>query len=396
MPPPLRICFDLTPCEMRDRFGGFGRYAITLLRSLLALPAPDRDGLEILGLSHSDRPPTGAGEAIIASLATDAIISPWRHHMQRQLLVGRALRSARVDLFHSTTPAALPWLAGCPVVATVHDIIPVVCPEPGRSPLDRGRRLGDRLEQRLRLARADHLVAISNTTARDVMRVFGVPADRITVVRHGVDATAFNARSADGERDRLRRRHALPERYFIGVGSDHYRKNHRSLFDAWREVAATVPEGFVLVARAIHGGALASLVDDARRAGLGDRFRWLQDVTDDELPGLYRHATALVAPSLYEGFGMTLLESLACGTPVAASRTDAHLEVGGDAIMYFDSGAVAAIARALDRISTDEMYRADLRARGLARAAGFSWTRAAQETLEVYRRVATGPSRSGS
>jgi len=388
MQAPLTICFDLTPCEMHDRFGGFGRYATTLLRHILAMPEAALDGIHLLALARSDGPPLDAHDALTASLDMRTLVPPWRHRWQRRLLVGRALRAAHVDVFHATTAAALPFAAGCPVVATVHDIVPVVLPDPRRGLVGRVRRERDRLEQRWRLVWADHLVAISATTARDVMRAFGVPADRITIVRHGVDESDFHAQVASTERPEVRARHQLPARWFVAVGSDHYRKNHRRLFDAWRRVSTTVPEGLVFVGKAIHDGSLHPIAEDIGRAGLADRVRWLQDVTDAELPAIYRQATALVAPSLYEGFGMTLLESMACGTPVVASRTDAHLEVGGDAAAYFDPTSVADMARALGCVSTNAVLREDLRTRGLARAAEFTWARAAKETVDVYRRIA--------
>lgn len=400
MSPRVRICIDLTPCEMRDRYGGFGRYGLALLANLGALSGPYLEGIELVALTRSDGRPVPVDSALHGTPAEEPMISARRHRLQRRLLMGRALRAANVDLLHAITPVALPLAAPCPIVATVHDIIPVVCPEPGLGLRARVRRLCDRIQLRQQLQGADHYIAISEATRRDVTRVFGVAPARITVVHHGVDATLFNDRALDGERERIRARHRLPERWFLSVGSDHYRKNQSRLYDAWRRLSASMSEGLVLVGRPIHDGWLHRVEDEARRDGLAGRVRWARDVGDDELPALYRHATALVAPSTYEGFGMTVLEGMACGTPVVAARTDAHLEVGGEAALFFEATSVDALAEALGRIAGDESLRRELRARGLARSRRFTWQNAARETAQLYRRIlrmpeARGPDASG-
>lgn len=391
MPAPLTICVDLTPCEMKDRFGGFGRYGRTLVRHLLALPPDETAGLNILALPRSNGRPVPAGAVLETGHPDEPLISSWRHHQQRRLLVGGTLRAAKVDLFHTITPAALPFQVPCPVIATVHDIIPVVCPEPGRGPVARYRRVRDRLQQRLRLRRIDHVLAISDTTKQDLVRAFGLARDRISVVHHGVDTTVFTTVSDPEERARIRARHHLPDRWILSVGSDHYRKNQERLFEAWRQVSTSIDTDLVFVGKAIHDGTLGRVTAAARRAGLADRVRWLADIGDADLPALYRGAAVLVAPSLYEGFGMTLLEGMACGTPVLAARTDAHAEVAGDAATYFDPVSVDALAAALVRITQDDILARDLRIRGLERARTFTWRNAASETVTLYRRLAGRP-----
>jgi glycosyltransferase involved in cell wall biosynthesis len=172
------------------------------------------------------------------------------------------------------------------------------------------------------------------------------------------------------------------------VSSDHYRKNLRRLVDAWCKVADRIEEGLVLVGRPLYESTFHEIESEVAMRGLGPRFRWLRNIDDPALPPLYRHATAAVAPSLYEGFGMTILEAMACGTPVVAARNGAYEEVGGTDALYFDPTRVDEIADALVRSSLDGSWRADVRERGLLRSRAATWTRMARETVAVYRKVA--------
>jgi len=279
-----RVCLDLTPIEMRDRHGGIGRYGLRLLENLLRRPEEEWADLELYVLDRSDSAPRPAQEISIPSLLEPPLVSPRRHRNQRRFLVGRKLRAARVDLFHALHPGSLPRWPGCPVAATSHDIIPVVLPEPGLGgAVMRGL---DWLEQRQRHRRPEHLIAISQQTRDDLLRVYHLDPERITVVPQGVDADAFSSCAAPGEREALRARYALPQRWFISVGSDHYRKNQERLLQAGGRIAPQVEEGLVLVGRALYAGSLDRFEAEARCAGVESRFRWLQTIDDPDLPAL--------------------------------------------------------------------------------------------------------------
>jgi glycosyltransferase involved in cell wall biosynthesis len=378
---------------MRDRHGGFSRYGFQLLKNILALPSADRAGVELFVLPWSDRPVLPAAEVQEEEILARPMISPRRHRWQRRLLVGSALRVARIDLFHSLVPGASPLAPGCPMVGTAYDIIPAVLPEPGGGLLGALNRKLDWVIQGARNLCPDHLVAISEVTRQDLLRVYRLNPRRITVTHLGVDYDRFSpspttpSPEAEAEAEALRTRHDLPPRYFICVGSDHYRKNHRRLVEAWREASGRIPEGLVFVGRALYQSTLQDLEAELRHAGLLGRFRWLQEVSDDELPALYRGAVALIAPSLYEGFGLTVLEAMACGTPVAAARAGSLPEVGGDAALYFDPLRVEEMKRVMVQLSEDQTLRIELQKRGLERARQFSWQSTARATLAVYRQV---------
>lgn len=386
----MRVCVDLTPLEMTDRHGGIGRYTVHLLEELLSLPDTEKKGLEIVAMTSSLRPPVPGEQALREARQQHRHreVPFLAHWLRRRCGMGVILRASRVALFHSTEMMGHPAGIGCPVVTTSYDVVPIVMPMTPRSipfalwastSLPRYRAI---------YGQPTHIIAISACTKKDIVGRLGIPEERISVVHLGVDTRVFSSEPSDaGERTRIRLEHALPERWFLCVSSDHYRKNHRRLFDAWCKIADEIPEGLVFVGRPLYESTLQDIESEVAARGLGARFRWLRNLEDAALPPLYRHATAAVAPSLYEGFGMTILEAMASGTPVVAARNGAYEEVGGEDALYFDPKSVTGIAEALLRASRDEAWRTDVRRRGLERARAATWTRMARETLAVYRKV---------
>lgn len=282
-------------------------------------------------------------------------------------------------LFHATEHLLMP-LRSIPTVLTVHDLIFLRLPE-HHKPLNRWYL---NLALPLYCRRADHIIAISQATRRDLMAAYDVPPDRVTVVHEAADARfrpqppeVVAAVCADYD---------LSERYLLFVGTIEPRKNLCRLLDAFETLRAE--------------GLTDALVIVGKRGWLyGDFFTHLEEsptqeavlfpgyVPDDDLPAIYAGAQALAFPSLYEGFGLPALEAMACGTPVACSATSSLPEVAGDAALYFDPRDVAAITEALRRLLSDVDLGADLRKRGLEQAAKFSWQRVAAETEGVYETV---------
>lgn len=383
----IKVCLDLTVNEMRDRHGGFGRYALRLLEQYAQLEDTYRGEIEFYGLPWSSEPPLPLSQIETSQILARPEIKPWRHRWQRRLISGLQLRSSKMDVFHALYPSSMPWLPGCALVVTVHDLIPLVLPEATSWPLDQWRRLR---QEHFRCRRAKQLIAISSTTKQDLIETLKLPAENIAVVHHGVDLQRFTAlASSSEEKARLQNKYHLPASYFIYVGSDHYRKNHQRLWEAWQQCASKIGEGLVFVGRPLYQDTLPKLEQEAKRLGLSERFRWLKNIDDDELPALYRGATALVTPSLYEGFGLTVLEAMACGAPVGAADNRAYREVGGEDALYFDPLSTKQMAEQLWRLASDATLRQSLSDRGLKRAARFTWRRAAEATIEVYRLAAS-------
>jgi len=298
-----------------------------------------------------------------------------------QLVWPLRARLDRLDLTHGMG-FAMPRLATCPAVVTLYDLsfvhYPNAFPPPQR------RYLHAATAHACRHAR--RLIAISESGRDDIQRVYGVPSERIDVVTPGVGDT-FRPLPPD-EVAAFRRRRGLPDRFLLHVGTLQPRKNVPLLLDALARLGrADAP--LVLVGG--KGWLYDAIFRRVEELGLGDRVRFAGYVDDDELPLWYNAAAALVFPSLYEGFGLPIVEALACGTPVVAARASSLPEAGGAAALYFDPSDADELAARLAEALDDDALIAHLRDAGPAQARRFSWARAGQETAAVYDRALAGP-----
>jgi glycosyltransferase involved in cell wall biosynthesis len=244
----------------------------------------------------------------------------------------------------------------------------------------------------LALQAVQRILAYTQNVADEISAEFGIPLEDIPVVPLGVESGWFAHR---GERDvAIAWRLGLPDRYFLSLATDFPHKNLPNLLDAyallrsrWRDGE---PPGLVLAGKSTvaRTGFYRSLDSHTFARGL----RILGPVDDDDLRVLYQHAEALVFPSLYEGFGLPPLESMAAGTPVIAMPISAVPEVVGDCVLYPDGLAVSDLARAMEVLASDQGLRAGFRARGLKRVEDFRWEETARRTSDVYRSAVLRPS----
>ncbi|HEX9371605.1 MAG TPA: glycosyltransferase family 1 protein [Roseiflexaceae bacterium] len=293
-------------------------------------------------------------------------------------------------------------------VVTVHDMGYLRFPE-AHTPT---QRLYLRLSTLWSARAATRLIAISQATRDDLVRFAGVPPEKIAVIHHGL-SDRFRPVTDRTAIDRVLERYGIgdkqtgrpgdgcpPAPYFLYVGTIQPRKNLAPLIEAfaqleardWRlEASDAVPtsspqppaSSLRLVIAGKPGWLTEAIERRAAELGVADRVVFAGYVADDDLPALLSGALAFAFPSLYEGFGLPVLEAMACGAPVLASNTSSLPEVAGDAALLVDPDDTAAIAGGLARLAGDAALRADLRARGLARAATFTWDRCAEETLRV-------------
>jgi glycosyltransferase involved in cell wall biosynthesis len=352
---------------------GVENYVINLLLALARLD----DAPEII--AYLDRPPSRPtiAAALPAGNVTIKVIRAPVGWLRLALPLHLLRDRVRVAQFPSTI---LPPLLPCPAVVTVHDLAWLHHPETYER---------DDLEmQRLAIrsaGRAARVIAVSEATAADLQAARFDPK-RITVIHLGVSASF----RPDGPTISP---HAFPGAgrlaggYLLYNGTLRARKNLRRLLKAYHQVCAEVPAPPLVLAGKMtaYGEELSS---QARGMGIADQVVFPGYVPDELLPALYRGATILVYPSLYEGFGLQILEAMACGTPVITSNTSSMPEVAGDAALLVDPGSVPEIAAGLKQMLTDQQLRRSLSQRGLARSRQFTWERTARETAAVYRQMA--------
>ncbi len=361
-------------------FPGIGRYVVNLARAMTPLLAPD----EHLTLLRDPAQPSPwdlsalAGERV---RVLDAPLSPFS--LRQQWAVPRLLARLEADLYHSPY-YLMPYRPGMLTVLTVYDLIPLLFPRQATLQA----RLFFRWATALALRAARHVIAVSEATRRDVLRYFHVPPDRVSVIPAAADP-AFCSRPP-AEMEALRRRYSLPECFVLYVGSNKPHKNLTRLVEAWAQVAEHGIRNPLLIA----GPWDPRYPEPRRRAeqlGL-ENIRWLGPVPEADLPALYSAATLFVFPSLYEGFGLPVLEAMACGAPVVCSNTSSLPEVAGDAALRVDPTDVRALAAAITELLTSPARRVEMKERGLQQAARFSWRHTAVLTLKVYRSVVGQPS----
>jgi glycosyltransferase involved in cell wall biosynthesis len=298
-----------------------------------------------------------------------------------QLAQGRALRAIGADLAHGPVFVG-PLVAPCPVVVTVHDLSFLRYPYLFRP----ANRLYLCLLTRLSVHRARRVIAVSAHAADETAHLLGVERAKMRVVYHGV-SPLFRPLPPE-EVAAFRARRGLPERFVLFVGTLEPRKNLVRLIEAFARSGAD--NGTALVLAGARGWYDEEVFATVERRGLSSRVHFPGYVPNDELPLWYNAAEIFAYPSLYEGFGLPVLEAQACGTPVLTSSVSALPEAAGDGALLVDPTDVEAIADGLHRLLTDATLRGVLRQRGLEHAAWFSWPRTAAETVAVYQEAIAG------
>lgn len=305
--------------------------------------------------------------------------------LAQQWEIPSQLRHLRANLYHAPY-YLLPYFTSVPQVVNIYDLIPLRFPH-HVSPL--ARRLAP-LFLKLTVHTAHQVICPSASTYRDLQARFHLPESKLHLTPLAIDS-AFHAQPK-AVIQHLRERYALPEAYALYVGSNKPHKNLPCLIKAWsalRERTATLPP---LVMAGFWDTRYPTTLKLASNLGLQPRVTLLGPVPQADLPALYSAATLFVFPSLYEGFGLPVLEAMACGTPVVCSRIPSLVEIAAEAACYFLPTDHQQIAEAVLRLWEDGEARMQLRARGFQRARGFSWQKSAAKTLEVYRRVTRQPS----
>jgi glycosyltransferase involved in cell wall biosynthesis len=397
----MPIYFDISAAVHRR--AGLGRYADSLARAVLPLLG---DEMAFFYNREAGIEPLAGLEGLPAA-TVNLGYKPWRMLVWLAQVgrLGFNRLVPGVELFHATEHLLLP-LRATPTVLTVHDLIFRRYPAHHK----RLNRWFLNATMPLFCRRAGHIIAVSEQSKRDVIEAYGIPPDKITVIYEAAD-TRFCPQPAEIVAA-VRARYGLPDRYLLFVGTIEPRKNLGRVLAAFERLhTAGLTDALVIVGKRgwLYDDFFARLeASPAKQAVIFPGF-----VPDADLPAVYAGAQAFAFPSEFEGFGLPVLEAMACGTPVVCSNTSSLPEVtsplnplsyqerasflplpsqggeqgGRSAALLVDPLDVDALTDALGRVLSDPAFAADLRARGLVQAARFSWARAAEETVAVYRRL---------
>jgi len=370
----MRIAFDGT--SLRPRRTGVGYYTEHLLHHLAA----EADGSdEIIVLSNRE-------VETATPLPPNVHVTTSHRRVPRMLWMQTgapaALRHMGADVAHFTN-GMLPIASPTPTVVTIHDMSLRLYPR--YHPIRRVLLNAPLVD--LAARHADAIVTVSETAKRDIVRLYKLEPDRVHVV-HEAAAPSFRPVTDPEELDRVRCRYQLADRIVLYVGTIEPRKNLPKLIEAFasRKRSGDLPHHLVCVGP--YGWLSRGLEDLIQRTKVSHAIQFTGYVPFEDLPALYSLAELFVYPSMYEGFGLPVIEAMACGTPVITGRAAALAEVGGDAVEQVERMDVDALGDAMARLAKDPQRRAELSANARARAERFSWQRAARETMNVYRAVA--------
>lgn len=360
----------------RGHVDGIGVYTRSLLTALDALPLSTT--LVQFGRCNAQLPADNHDRLCLAlpysAGAAWSTLTPFSHP-------GSAPLVKRLDVFHAPDHH-IPRLGGVPVVATVMDAIPFARPE--------------WVSQRLRglknhafrhLARsAARVITISEFSKADLVHYLGIAPERIRVTPLAVQPGWFE-RVPEATREAVLQRLGVPAGALLCVGTLQPRKNVSRIIAAHRSLPDSLRAAHPLLVIGQNGWGTETLLTELQALEAEGRGRWLRNVDDTSLLALLQSAQALVYPSLYEGFGLPVLEGFAAGVPVICSNTTSLPEVAGDAALLVEPERLDAIAEAMRRVCEDAALARDLVARGTAQVKRFDWANCARQTVSVYEEV---------
>jgi glycosyltransferase involved in cell wall biosynthesis len=310
--------------------------------------------------------------------------SPERDIFWHQFCLPRLARQHRLDVLHVPSYRRLLWPRPCALVATIHDLAPFRVARK----YDWKRMVYGRVVAPWLAGRLDEIIAISGNTGADIAKFFRLSPERVRVIYNGVEHNRFFAVPREQAKALMNRLHNLSRPFFLYVARlEHPGKNHVRLITAFNQFKAATKSNWqlVLAGSAWHGSEVIQTA--IAQSPVSQDIRLLGFVADADLPQLYHAADTFVFPSLYEGFGLPVLEAMACGCPVLSSTRGSLGEVIANAAETVEPEDIADLQRQLTRLASDATLRERLRAAGLKRAQQFDWQKTAAATLETYARA---------
>jgi glycosyltransferase involved in cell wall biosynthesis len=382
---PRRVGLNahLLSLDRNYRGAGINGYIYQLLRHLPAVGGDETPLLQYRAYLHDAR--FEAPPELSVSRSRWNTGGPWQRIAWEQTRLAAISRS--LDLLHGLA-FATPLTCACPAVVTVHDLSFLRFPNAFR----RFNRFYLSFITRISTRKAARVIAVSESTRQDVITFFGVPGERVVVVPNGV-AEAFQPAEPIAVAD-FRRSKGLPEHFILFLGTLEPRKNIVRLLEAYalclHEHQASAKDAHALVIAGAKGWFYETIFARVNDLGVTDHVIFPGFVPAEELPWWYRAAELFVYPSLFEGFGLPVLEAMACGTPTITSNASSLPEVAGDAALLIDPEDTEGLAGAMAHVLAEPDLATKMRVAGLRQSARFSWAHTAAQTAAVYRTVLGG------
>jgi glycosyltransferase involved in cell wall biosynthesis len=357
--------------------GGPRYYAQNLIENILQL---DRDNrYVIIADSSAYRPPKGFAsrcEIVDIPMRSKYSVIFWDH-----LKVPAAVRKRNIDLLHHTK-GACPLFSRTPTVVSIYDLAVYVMPETFAP----GQRWYLRSNYEYAARKARRIITISENSKNDIVKFLGVPAERIAITPLAA-SPEFTKIDDKPILQSVKNKYHLPENYLLYMGTIHPRKNLTLLINAYAAARRrdAFPHQLVIAGR--KGWLTQEIFKTAEKFSVLAPVIFPGTIDEPDKPALICGAAAFVSPSLYEGFGLTLLEAMQCGKPVISSNVSSIPEVAGDAAVLVDPKSEEQLARAISRVLCDEALQKKMGEQAVRKSREFSWTRTAQMTLDVYRSI---------
>lgn len=296
--------------------------------------------------------------------------------LKEQLGMDIWFKKNSLELYHVPKNTGVPFFHNIPVVVTIHDIIPHVFPDKYLSNIL--ERIWYELAIRVSIHRSDKILTISNFSKEELIRYYDVDSSKIEIVYLAYNE-AFRTIEETSMLNDVKERYRLNNKYILAIGGSEYRKNIQRLINVYLE---NFRDNYELI---VVGGKWRDI--DLSKKYQGNNIRFITGVPEEDLIAIYNMASVFVFPSFYEGFGIPVLEGMACGVPVVTSNVSSMPEVGGDAAIYFNPYDEDDMAEKIKMVLDDKQLREEMISKGLEKVKEYSWEKCAKETLKVYEEV---------
>lgn len=367
----MKIGFD---ARMID-WAGVGTYSYNLLNSLRQI---DKENKYVLFCDQQSAAQVPAGDNFNRVMVTEKVFSAYH-----QLFFSLTLSKQSLDVFHSPH-FIYPLFVSAPSVVTIHDLIPLVFSSSMPSNI---ARIYYKRANKKAISRAKLLLAVSEATKRDLQEVFSVPPEKVRVTHNGVGDN-FKIIEDQSLLEQVKDRYKIHSKFLLNVGNPKPHKNWTGLVEAFAALGNEFKD-YQLVLVGSVDPRFAVATDLIKKLNLEDRVTITGFVSEKDMVLLYNAAETFVFPSFYEGFGIPVLEAMACGTPVVCSNTSSLPEVVGDAALMIDPKDKQSLVKGLEKLLLSNDLQEKLSRKGLDRVKQFSWMQIAEQTLKVYQEIAS-------